>query len=113
MTQSDLDTVRRIILSGIGKRKARVFLFGLRATDKTRDTSDIDVAVLPLERFPQGLLSEIRFSLHESNVPYEVDLVDLSHADQEFRRHVIEEGMLWKDSGFPTVWNGEQRPDCK
>ena len=29
MTQSDLDTVRRIVLSGLGKHKSRVFLFGL------------------------------------------------------------------------------------
>jgi hypothetical protein len=52
----------------------------------------------PLNVFPWGLLSEIRLSLHESNVTYVIDLVDLSHAEQKFCRHIIEEGMLWKDS---------------
>lgn len=98
MKDSDLDTVRRIILSGLGRRKVRIFLFGSRANGKAREASDVDVAVLPLERLPQGLLSEIRLSLHESKVPYAVDLVDLSHADPKFRMRVMEEGLLWKDS---------------
>jgi len=98
MKDSDLDTLRKIVLSGLGKHRVRVFLFGSRANGEAGKASDIDVAVLPLECLPIGLLSEIRFSLQESNVPYEVDLVDLSHADQEFRRHVMEEGILWRDS---------------
>jgi len=98
MKDSDLDTVRKIVLSGLGKHRVRVFLFGSRANREAGKASDIDVAVLPLECLPIGLLSEIRSCLHESNVPYEVDLVDLSHAEQEFRRHVMEEGILWRDS---------------
>jgi len=84
MRDSDLDTVRKIVISGLGERKARVLLFGSRAKGKAGKASDIDVAILPFERLPVGLLSEIRGLLDESNVPYAVDLVDLSHADQEF-----------------------------
>ncbi len=99
MKDSDLDTVRKIVFSGLGEHKARIFLFGSRANGKAGRASDIDVGVLPVDELPIGLLSEIRSSLEESNVPYEVDLVDLSHVDQEFRRHVMEEGILWRDSG--------------
>lgn len=41
------------------------------------------------------LLSQARFVLEESTVPYKVDLVDLRRADAAFRRQVIEEGVLW------------------
>ena len=98
MTDSDLDTVRRIIFSGFGKHKACVFLFGSRANGSARAASDIDVGILPAEHLPQGLLSEIRLSLHDSNVSYAVDLVDISQADLGFRKRVIEEGILWKGS---------------
>jgi predicted nucleotidyltransferase len=58
-------------------------------------TSDIDVAVLPLEPFPSGLLSEIREALEESRVLYPVELVDLSTTTPEFRDRVLKEGILW------------------
>ena len=99
MKDSDLDAVRKIVLSGLGEHKARIFLFGSRANGKAGRASDIDVGVLPVDELPIGLLSEIRSSLEESNVPYEVDPVDLSHAEQELRRRVMEEGILWRDSG--------------
>ena len=98
MRDSDLDTVCRIVLSGLSGHRVRVFLFGSRANGEAREASDIDVAILPLEHLPQGTLSEIRLSLHESNVPYVVDLVDLSQADPEFCKHVMKEGILWEGS---------------
>ena len=78
-----------MIFSGLGERKARVFLFGSRAKGRSGRASDIDVGVLPVDELPIGLLREIRSSLEESDVPHEIDLVDLSHAEEEFRRHVM------------------------
>jgi hypothetical protein len=53
--------------------------------------------VLPLEPLPPGLLSAIREELEESNVPFRVDLVDLSDAGSTFREQVEKEGQLWTD----------------
>jgi len=63
MTQSDLDTVPRIVLPGLGRHKARVFLFGARATSKARETSNMDSAVLPLGCLPQGAVERNPFVL--------------------------------------------------
>ena len=90
-----LAEVKRIVLEGLKKHQARVFLFGSRARGDAARWSDIDVAVLPLEPLPAGLLSSIREQLEESTIPYTVDLVDLSEADRSLREFVQREGLLW------------------
>jgi uncharacterized protein len=93
----DLEIVKEIILSGLDNFKVKVYLFGSFATGKAGRTSDIDVAVLPLESLPVGLLSEIRDKLEESNALYPVDLVDLLESDASFKERVIKEGIIWKE----------------
>ena len=94
MTDS-LAEARRIVLEGLKGRSAQVYLFGSRARGNARRWSDIDVAVLPLEQFPAGLLSSIREALEESHIPFTVDLLDLSDADPAFRTKVLSEGIPW------------------
>ncbi len=91
----DLKEIKRLIAHGLEGCRARVYFFGSRARDQASQYSDIDVAILPLEPLPVGLLSTIREAIEESHVPYRVDLVDLSTADPEFRKRVIEEGVIW------------------
>lgn len=97
LLETSLDEVRRVVLDGLGSRKARVYLFGSRAAGHARENSDIDVAVLPLEPLPAGVLPAIREALEESHVPWRVDLVDLSQATPELVSNVQREGVLWTD----------------
>lgn len=94
---SPLAEVRRIVLEGLRGHRARVYLFGSRARGEARRASDIDVAILPLNPLPPGLLSSIRESLEESHVPYKVDVVDLSQVEPTFRERVEREGIPWHD----------------
>jgi predicted nucleotidyltransferase len=91
----DLEEVGRIVRDGLKGHRARVYLFGSWVRGQAGRTSDIDVAVLPLEPLPAGLLSEIREALEESHVIYPVDLVDLSESTPQFRERVLREGVLW------------------
>ena len=95
MSSDDVNEVRRIVLNGLKGYRARVFLFGSWAKGDACRTSDIDVAVLPLEPLPGGLLARIREALGNSNVLYPVDLVDLSTANTDFRKRVESEGIPW------------------
>jgi predicted nucleotidyltransferase len=90
-----LNEVKKIVLAGLRGHPARVYLFGSRAHGDAVAGSDIDVAVLPADPLPPGLLSLIREQLEESHVPYVVELVDLSDADPAFRQLVQQEGTLW------------------
>ena len=94
----DLERVRQLVIDGLGGQPARVYLFGSRATGRARRASDIDVAVWPLAELPEGTLAVIREALHESTVPYTVDLVDLRDTDAAFRARVLEEGVVWHES---------------
>ena len=90
-----LEEVRRIVLDGLGGYRANVYLFGSWAKGSASRVSDIDVAVMPLEPLPSGLLAGIRERLEESRVLHPVELVDLSRAGPEFRRRVEAEGIPW------------------
>jgi hypothetical protein len=43
------------------------------------------------------VLADLRETLEESTIPYEVDVVDLSEASPQFRQRVKREGVVWKD----------------
>lgn len=91
----DLQEVRRIVQEGLAGRPVRVYLFGSWAKGSAKRASDIDVAVFPLAPLPEGMLSEIREALEESQIARRVDLVDLSETTPEFRERVLQEGILW------------------
>jgi predicted nucleotidyltransferase len=93
----DLSEVRRIVLRGLAGRNARVYLFGSWARGEASRVSDIDVAILPSESLPDGLLTEIQEALDESLSLYPVDLVDLAAVSDAFRARVLAEGLPWTD----------------
>jgi predicted nucleotidyltransferase len=93
----DIDEVRRLVLAGLSGYRVRVILFGSWATESATRTSDIDVAVLPIDPIPRYVLSEIRQALEDSNVLYPVDLVDISDSLEDFRARVLREGVLWSE----------------
>ena len=70
----------------------KIYLFGSRARGDEGMHSDIDIAI---EGDALGSrLSQARFALEESLVPYKIDLVDLSKAS--YLKGIIEkEGIVW------------------
>ena len=70
----------------------KIYLFGSRARGDERVHSDIDIAI---EGEALGSrLSQARFALEESLVPYKIDLVDLSTAS--YLKGIIQkEGIVW------------------
>jgi len=56
---ADLREVRRIVLRGLEGRRASVYLFGSWARGEAARVSDIDVAILPAESLPPGLLEAV------------------------------------------------------
>ena len=93
----DLSEARRIVLRGLAGRSARVYLFGSWARGEASRVSDIDVAILPMESLPVGLLTEMQEALDESISLYPVDLVDLTEVSDAFRARVLAEGVPWSD----------------
>lgn len=95
--EQDLREIRRILCQKLHGQKVRIYLFGSRACGDARETSDIDIAILPCEFLLPELLSEIREALEESRIPFQVDLVNLAETDHAFRERILKEGILWLD----------------
>ena len=87
-----------IIAAHMKEYPARIYLFGSRASGTARIFSDCDIGIEPLRNLPVGHLSRLREKLEESRVPYVVEVVDLSQANEEFARKVRGEGILWIDT---------------
>ena len=90
-------SARRIVLDALRGTNAQVYLFGSWAHGKQRRYSDIDIAVLPADPLPPGLLEDLRAKLDESQILYPVDLVDLTDAPASLRERVLEEGIRWTE----------------
>lgn len=76
---------------------AAVILFGSRAGGTHNRRSDFDIAYLPREGFDPMSVVRLREDIEESNVIYDVDLVDLSRVEESFRDKVLAEGVVWKN----------------
>ena len=73
--------------------KEHIYLFGSRARGDASAYSDIDIAI-ESNRALSSKLSQVRFELEESLIPYKVDLVELSKAP--YLRDIIKkEGVKW------------------
>ncbi len=79
----------------------KIVLFGSRARGDYAKTSDIDIGILPGGKINKKELILLREKMENSNIPYKVDIVDLSQTSREFKEKALKEGLLWKS------WKGE------
>ncbi len=70
-----------MVLAALGEHDAAVWLFGSCARGEARQHSDIDIAILPHDELPLGFFGGLQADIEDSKIPYDVDLVDLTHAD--------------------------------
>ncbi len=85
-----------MVLAALGKHDAAVWLFGSCARGEPKQHSDIDIAILPRDELPVGFFANLAADIEESDIPYDVDLVDLRHADTAMRDAVRREGTKWR-----------------
>lgn len=98
MTDDRLNQITDILMKALGDVACTVYLFGSRADGTALPGSDYDIVVMA-DRNIERELARARFSLEESNIPFNVDLVDLSFTDSDFRDAVRHNGViLWKNS---------------
>ena len=86
-----------MVLSALGTHDASVWLFGSCARGEPRQHSDIDIAILARDDLPPAFFAELQDEIEESTIPYDVDLVDLRHADPALVEEVRREGVKWRD----------------
>lgn len=90
-TQEDIKEAIAELFKG---KKVKVYLFGSRVKGQNTPRSDLDLGFLSEEEIGYEL-SLLRELLEDSNLPFSVDVVDLSRVGEEFRNLVLKEGKLW------------------
>ncbi|MBN2110409.1 MAG: nucleotidyltransferase domain-containing protein [Methanosarcinaceae archaeon] len=96
--EQSLLKVKAAILKAFEAEDVRIVLFGSRARGNAHRTSDIDIGILPYGKYDRKKITALRAELEEMNIPYNVDLVDLSAVSEDFRQQVLDEGEVWKES---------------
>ncbi len=76
--------------------KVKVILCGSRARNTHVSFSDIDIALVSDEDLSEHL-TQLRETIEESNLPQEVDMVELSKVSPSLREEILKEGKIWID----------------
>ena len=89
---NDLKIVQQILADALPKN-AKVWVFGSRATWKTKRSSDLDLAIDAGRALTRNENSALADAFDESDLPYKVDVVDMHNVTNTFKA-IIERQML-------------------
>ena len=92
-----VEMVRVYVLENLKAFDCKIFIFGSRAKGINQRFSDLDIGIIPQndKRLP---IYEIQDYLnYESVVPFKIDMVDFSTADEKFKKHALKNIVWWKE----------------
>ncbi len=93
LEEPHLNTLRSIVKQEVDTSVWRPVIFGSRAGGHPHKFSDIDLGFIGKKPLPDNVHTRLWDALDESDLPYVVDIVDLSTAQSEFK-HVAEQTMV-------------------
>jgi hypothetical protein len=94
--QASIDNVKEVILDVLKNEDVRIILFGSAARGDEHRYSDIDIGILPKNGYKKEKLILLKEKFENMNIPYHVELVDLSLVSAIFKENVLKEGQVWK-----------------
>ncbi len=95
--ESALELLRNMVKDIFAGEEVVVVLFGSRAREDYLKTSDIDIGILPKGTMNKDRLTLLRERMENSNIPYKIDVVDLSETSEGFTQKALREGIIiWK-----------------
>ncbi|MCQ1536022.1 nucleotidyltransferase domain-containing protein [Methanosarcina sp. KYL-1] len=94
--QKSIQDLKSLVFETLKEENATVILFGSRARGDFSRVSDIDIGVLPGKNFDRRKLVFLKERIEDLNIPYTVDVVDLSRVSEVFKDKALREGVIWK-----------------
>ena len=89
-----LKIIKDIVLQSIDPSEHLVFLFGSRARENCKKSSDVDIDIMgkkPIGKIYYKIVDKIE----ESIVPYKVDIVDFSMVEEKFKKIAMKKIEVW------------------
>ncbi|MBI2888824.1 MAG: nucleotidyltransferase domain-containing protein [Candidatus Liptonbacteria bacterium] len=68
----------------------KIFFFGSRVTGRGDDRSDIDIGILGNEPVPRDAIGKIQDDIEESDILYDIDVVDFATVSDRFKKVAME-----------------------
>ncbi|WP_410508319.1 nucleotidyltransferase domain-containing protein [Methanosarcina hadiensis] len=95
--QKSIQELRSLIFETFKDENVIVILFGSRARGDYSRVSDIDIGILPENDLDKKKIVLLKEKIDELNIPYTVDIVDLSRVSKTFRERALRDGVVWKN----------------
>ena len=89
LSPSDLSIVRGILDRLVPDRP--IYVFGSRANGRAGRRSDLDLAIGGEQPLTMGIRADLAEAFDESDLPIEVDVVDLASVSETFRKRIMAE----------------------
>jgi uncharacterized protein len=91
-----LRKVKSVTLEMLAGEDVKILLFGSAARRDFHRHSDIDIAILPKNNYNKTKLILLKEKYENLNIPYSIELIDLSKVSKAFYEKVLDEGEVWK-----------------
>jgi len=85
-----LSLVRELLALHVPGCEVRIF--GSRVRGTARKYSDIDLVIFGAQAVPEQVMSNLRDSFAESDLPYQVDVLDWHRISPEFKATIEQQG---------------------
>lgn len=92
-----IQQLKEQVLAFLGNENVKIVVFGSRIRGDNIASSDIDIGIIPKGVFNRGRLALLREDIDDSNIPYNVDIVDLSTTSEQFKKEALKDVEIWKD----------------
>ncbi|MEB2309075.1 MAG: nucleotidyltransferase domain-containing protein [Candidatus Brocadiaceae bacterium] len=89
--------VKDIVITFLKDEEVKVILFGSRARGNNQISSDVDVGIIPAGKFREERITLLKEKIENINIPYKVEIVNLSEVSEEFKREAMKDAIIWKD----------------
>ena len=91
-----LRELKDVLLKFLSDEDVKIVLFGSRARGDFVNTSDVDVGIIPGETFDRKKLTLLHEYIDKLNIPFKVEIVDLSMVSEDFKQTTLKEAVVWK-----------------
>lgn len=93
LEEPHLKALKAIVSKQVDTTAWQPVIFGSRASGRAHKFSDIDLGFIGSTPLPSGVKMRLWEALDDSDIPYVVDIVDLTTTQADFR-HVAEQAMV-------------------
>jgi len=97
MQRDHLLQLKNFLIKSSANFNIKIILFGSRARGDYNYSSDLDIAIKPLDDKAKKYFIKIKEKLENFNTPYKLNIIDLSSASESIKNEIKKDGIIWKD----------------